>query len=440
MSSRFSRRDFLKTGAVAASLAAANVSVPAFSQDKAPSDKLNIAFVGTAGMRGADHFRAINAAHENIVAICDVDSKLLNAAGKQFAPQAQKFADFRKMLETVKDLDAVLITTPDHTHAAPAVMAMKMGLHCYCEKPLAHDIHEARVMQEVAAEKKVCTQMGTQIHAEDNYRRVVEMVQSGAVGKVHDVYVWCGKGWGLTPDAKRPTDTPPVPANLDWDLWVGPAPFRPYNPCYLPANWRKWWDFGNGTLGDMAAHIMDLAFWALKLKNCKTIKIVDGPERNPEGCPLNLEIDYTFEADGEQPAVNLHWLDGGKRPEILKQKNIPDRFMGVLFDGEKGQLFADYGSRVLYPEANFKDYKAPEPWIAKSLGHHNEWLQAIRDNKPESCLCRFSYGGRLTETILLGALAYRTGEELVWDADAMKTNSAAANALLAVPYREGWTL
>ena len=175
MSSRFSRRDFLKTGAVAASLAAANVSVPAFCQDKAPSDKLNIAFVGTAGMRGADHFRAINAAHENIVAICDVDSKLLNAAGKQFAPQAQKFADFRKMLEEVKDLDAVLITTPDHTHAAPAVMAMKMGLHCYCEKPLAHDIREARVMQEVAAEQKVCTQMGTQIHAEDNYRRVVEM-------------------------------------------------------------------------------------------------------------------------------------------------------------------------------------------------------------------------------------------------------------------------
>ena len=436
MSSRFSRRDFLKAGTTAAALSAVSVAVPAYCQDKAPSSKLNLVIVGPAG-RGEANYHAVLS--ENILALCDIDMNRLNNAAKA-APQAQKFQDYRKMLETVKDIDGIVVSTPDHTHAGPSVMAMRMGIHCYCEKPLTHDIREARVMQEVAAEKNLCTQMGTQIHAEDNYRRVVEMVQSGAIGKVHDVYVWCGKGWGFPADAKRPTDSPAVPAHIDWDCCIGPAAFRPYNPCYLPANWRKWWAFGNGTLGDMAAHIMDLAFWALKLKNCKTIKVVDGPAVNPECCPLNLEIDYTFEADGEQPAVNLHWLDGGKRPEILKQKNIPDRFMGVLFDGEKGQLFADYTSRVLYPVENFKNYQAPQPWIAKSIGHHQEWLQAIRDNKPEDCLCRFSYGGRLTETILLGALAYRTGEELVWDAEAMKTNSAAANAMIEVPYREGWTL
>lgn len=437
MSSRFTRRDFFKTGAIAASLAAANVSVPAFSSDKAPSAKLNLAMIGPGG-RGADNHNHIK--HENVIAVCDTDRKILETVGLKKSPNATGFQDFRKMFDTVKDLDGVLVSTPDHTHAAPSVMAMKMGINCYCEKPLTHDIREARLMQKIAAEKNLVTQMGTQIHAEDNYRRVVEMVQSGAIGKVHDVYVWCGKGWGQKPDYVTPTNTPPVPENINWDCWVGPAKMRPYNPCYLPAQWRKWWDFGNGTLGDMAAHIMDLAFWALKLRNCKTIEVVEGPKLNAQCCPLNLAVDYTFDADGDQPACNLHWLDGGKRPEILKEKNIPDRFMGVLFDGEKGQLFADYGSRVLYPVENFKDYKAPEPWIAKSIGHHNEWLQAIRDGKPEDCLCKFSYGGRLTETILLGALAYRTGEKLTWDAEAMKTNSEAANALLAVEYRDGWTL
>ncbi len=438
MSSRFSRRDFLKSSTVAASLAAANVSVPAFSNDKAPSNKLNVAVVGPCNRGAATHSEMLR---ENVVALCDIDTRNLDNAGRR-SPQAQKFQDFRKMFEQVKDLDAVCVCTPDHTHAAPSVMGMRAGLHCYTEKPLAHDVRECRVMEDIAIEKKLCTQMGTQIHATDNYRRVVELVQAGAIGAVKDVYVWCGKGWGLPADAKRPTDTPAIPANIDWDCWVGPAAMRPYNSCYLPGQWRKWWAFGNGTLGDMACHIMDLAFWALKLRDCLTVEAVDGPAVNAEGCPLNLAVDYTFAARGEgYPACTLHWFDGGKTPDVLKTLNIPGRFMGVLFVGEKGQLFADYGSRVLYPVAQYADFKAPEKTIPNSIGHHAEWLQAIRDNNPEACTCKFGYSGRLTETVLLGTIAYRTGKKLEWDANAMKiTNVPEANDLITCEYRDGWIL
>ena len=435
MTTHFSRRDFLKSSAVAASLAAVNVAVPAYCQDKAPSSKLNLAIIGVANRASANYHAVLG---ENIVALCDIDARFLDTAAKS-APKAQTFADYRKLLESVKDLDAVVVSTPDHTHAPASVMAMKMGLHCYCEKPLAHSIYETRLMQTVAEEKNLCTQMGTQIHAEDTYRRVVEIVQSGAIGKVRNVYIWFRNAWGYEPDAQLPTDTPPVPDYVNWDCWLGPAQYRPYNPCYLPRAWRKWWAFGSGTMGDMGTHLLDLAFWALKLKNCKTIKAVDGPKVNPETTPLSLEIEYGFESDGEQPDCTVHWLDGGKCPDILKEKNIPERYKAVLFDGEKGQLVADYDYFALYPEEEFKSYQAPKPWIPKSIGHHNEWLQAIRDNKPENCLCRFSYGGRLTETVLLGTLAYRTGEDLVWDAAALKTNSAAANAMIEVPYREGWS-
>ncbi len=437
MSFRFNRRNFLQTAAAGSSLAALNVAVPAFAADASPSKKLNIAVIGPCGQGS---YSLGNVLSENVVALVDIDTKRLDEAGNR-APNAQKFQDFRKMYEQVKDLDAVCVCTPDHTHAVASLMGMRLGINCYCEKPLAHNVNECRVMQKVAAEKHLVTQMGTQIHAGDNYRRVVELVQSGAIGTVKDVHVWCGKGWGQPADFKNPTDTPACPANIDWDCWVGPAKMRPYHPCYLPAAWRKWWAFGNGTIGDMACHVMDLAFWALELKDCLSAEPVEGPAVNDEGCPLNLTVKYQFPARGDKPACSLTWYDGEKRPAILKEKNIPDRFMGVLFIGDKGMLFADYGGYALYPENQYKDFKKPEPWIEKSIGHHAEWLKAIRDGKPEDCTCKFAYSGRLSETVLLGAVAYRCQQKLEWDADAMKVkNCDLANQIVTQELRQGWTL
>ena len=433
------RRHFLKSGAIAgAALAAVNVRVPAFCQDAAPSNKLNIAVVGPCN-RGAATLSEVLG--ENVVALCEVDARFMAQASAK-APNAQKFSDYRKMLETVKDLDAICVCTPDHVHAPASVMGMRMGLHCYCEKPLAHEVRECRVMQQVAQEKKLVTQMGTQIHATGNYRRVVEIVQSGAVGPISEVHVWCGKGWGLPADYTLDTKEYDIPDYLDWDSWIGPAKMRPYNPCYHPANWRKWWAFGTGTIGDMACHYMDLPFWALELKDCLTAEAIDGPAVNAEGCPLNLTLKYTFPARGEKyPSCTLTWYDGAKRPPIMAEKGIPERGAGVLFVGRDGILFADYGSWALYPTDKFADFKAPEPWIPASIGHHREWLQAIRDNKPEDCTCKFGYSGRLTETVLLGTVAYRTGKKLDWDANAMRvTNVPEANDLITSEYREGWNL
>lgn len=432
------RRNFLRTGAVLG--ASSLVSVPAFCQDPNSSSKLNMAMVGPCG-RGWATFMEIQG--ENVVAICDVDRRNLDRC-KKVNPNAQTFTDYRKMFETVKDLDAVCVCTPDHTHAAPSVMGMRMGLHCYTEKPLAHDVRECRVMEEVAEEKKVCTQMGTQIHAGGNYRRVVELVQSGAIGKVTDIHVWCGKGWGHPADFKNPTDTPAVPDWLDWDSWLGPVKYRPYHPCYLPAQWRKWWAFGNGTMGDMACHYMDLPFWALELRDCLTAEPISGPAVNAEGCPLKLTVKFTFAARGEKyPACTLTWYDGGGcgPVEFMKQHNIKYRGAGVLFVGDKGILFADYTTHQLYPADKYAGFQAPKPWIPDSIGHHKEWLQAIRDNKPEACTCKFGYSGRLTETVLLGTVSYRVGQKLNWDADNMRvTNCDAANDLITVEYRDGWIL
>lgn len=435
---KLTRRHFLQTSGMLA--AASTVTVPAFSQDASPSSKLNVAVVGPLGRGWASYAEMWG---ENVVAVCDVDRRNLARCAEK-TPNAKPFTDYRKMFETIKDLDAVCVCTPDHTHAAPSVMAMRAGIHCYTEKPLAHDVRECRVMEDIAKEKKLCTQMGTQIHAGDNYRRVVELVQSGAIGKVKDVHVWCGKGWGHAADFQNPTDTPEVPDWLDWDSWLGPVKYRPYHPSYLPGQWRKWWAFGNGTMGDMACHYMDLPFWALELRDCLTAEAIDGPTVNAEGCPMYLAVKFTFAARSEKfPACTLTWYDGdGNGPvELLKEKNIPYRGAGVLFVGEKGILFADYGTHQFYPADNATQLVKPEPWIPSSIGHHKEWLQAIKDNKPENCTCRFGYSGRLTETVLLGTVSYRVGQKLEWDADAMRvTNCDVANDLITVEYRDGWIL
>jgi predicted dehydrogenase len=421
----FNRRDLFR-GAAALGISSTLGKLAKAS----PNEKLNIGIIGTS-VRALGNIEGVEG--ENIVAVCDIDERLLNAAKERF-PAAKGFQDFRKLIE-IGGLDAVVISTTDHTHAPASAIALRLGKHVYCEKPLTHSVYEARVVARLAKEAKVATQMGTQIHAEDNYRRVVEHIRAGVIGPVSAVHVWCGKSWS---GGKRPTDTPAVPSYLDWDLWLGPAPERPYHSTYQPANWRRWWDFGNGTLGDMACHVMDLPFWALDLRYPTSIES-QGPPVDPETTPAWLEVKYQFPAVGDRKALTLTWYDGDKKPDILAEHKLPDWGMGVLFVGDKGMLQADYGQLKRFPETEFKDFKPPEQTIPASIGHHAEWIAACKDGRPTTC--NFDYSGALTESVLLGNVAYRTGKKIDWDGPNMKaTNCPEAETYLRRDYRKGWTL
>ncbi len=435
MSCRTNRRRFLKNTAWAG-IGIWVVGPGRVAQGRSPNEKLNIGVIGADG-RGAANTRSV--AGENIVALCDVDAKRLAKVAEKH-PKAEQYADWRKLLEQ-KNIDAVLVSTTDHTHAPASVWAMNRGMSVFCEKPLAHSSYEARVMQEVYLKNKdkLATQMGTQIHATDNYRRVVELVQSGAIGPVREAHVWCGRV-GLA-DGERPKDEPPVPEHLNWDLWLGPAPWRPYHPRYLPGctTWEQWWDFGNGCLGDMGSHLIDLPFWALKLRDPLTVEAEGAPLRT-ETYPEWLMARWEHPARGDMPPLALYWYDGIQRPRVevpghdLKQWGI-----GVLFVGDGGMLLADYGKRILLPEEKFQDFQAPEPWIEKSLGHHQEWVHAAKTGAPT--LCNFDYSGKLVEHNLLGTVAFRVGKKLTWDAPAMKAvNCPEADPYIRREYREGWTL
>jgi len=433
VSHRMHRRKFLQQSAAAAGAVAASqlLILPAWSAS--PNEKLNVAVVGVAG-RGGDNLGGVSS--ENIVALCDVDKNNLANAAKRF-PQVKTYADFRKMLDEVKGrIDAVVVSTPDHTHAPAGAMAMRLGKHCYCEKPMAHEVFEARTLADLAARNKLATQLGTQIHAGDNYRRVVELVQSGAIGPVREVYVWCGASYA---GGKRPTETPPVPENLNWDLWLGPAPYRPYHPAYVPFRWRGWADFGTGGLGDFFCHYTDLAFWALKLRYPTTVES-EGPQPpDPDSTPPWLIVRYEFPARESLPPVKLTWYDGGKRPPIQKEQNLPDWGSAVLFVGEKGMLLADYGRRMLLPEAKWKDFQPPPKTIPDSIGHHQEWILACKTGGPTTC--NFNYSGPLTEAALLGTVSYRAGKKLEWDAANLKaTHCPEADRYVKRQYRDGWTL
>src|SRR5262245_10504588 len=299
MPTRLTRRRFLQASAVAAS---SPLFLRAEDRQKPPSEKLNVAVVGVNG-RGRGNLDGVAEAATNIAVLCDVDEKRAAKAREDF-PKAAYFPDYRKALEQ-KGLDAVVIATPDHTHAVIAMMAMKLGLHVYCEKPLTHTVHEARALIEMAAKQKLVTQMGTQIHAGNNYRRVVELIQSGAIGNIREVHTWCGKSWG---GGDRPKDTPPVPEGLHYDLWLGPAPYRPYHPTHLHFEWRRWWDFGGGTLADMACHHMDLAFWALKLRYPTKIAAQGAPVHKETAADW-CKVKYEFPARGDLPPVTLTWYD-----------------------------------------------------------------------------------------------------------------------------------
>ncbi len=404
------------------------------------NEKLNVAGIGVGGRGAAD----INgAASENIVALCDVDHQHAAQTFQRF-PDAKPYKDFRVMLDEIQDkIEAVVIGTPDHTHAPPAVMAMKLGKHCYCEKPLTHSVYEARVMAQVAREQKLVTQMGTQIHAGSNYRRVVELVQSGAIGKVRDVHVWLGANFAgppkptdmAQPDA--PSDRPDVPETLDWDLWLGPAAYRPYSPEYAPFKWRYWWNFANGQLGDFFCHYCDLAFWALELRHPSSVE-AEGPV-HPESAAKWTIARQEYPARGDLPPVTLTWYSGGGCPAFIKEDNIPQWNSAVLFIGSDGMLIADYNKHQLLPVEKFAGFQPPDPFIPESIGHHAEWIEACKTGGPTTC--NFDYSGALTEAALLCNVALRTGRKLTWDAKNLKAvDCPEADVFIRRQYREGWTL
>jgi predicted dehydrogenase len=407
-----------------------------WTQVKSPNEKLNIAGIGVGG-RGADDIAGVSS--ENVVALCDVDEQRAAQTVKRF-PKAKRYADFRKMLEEVKETDAVVIATPDHTHAAAAMMAMKLGKHVYCEKPLTHSVYEARLMTRTAAERKVATQMGIQGHSYNGHRRAVELLHAGVIGAVREVHAWSDRPiWPQGVD--RPTDTPPVPKDLNWDLWLGPAPSRPYHPWYVPFNWRGWWDFGTGAIGDMGIHNMDVVFWGLKLGAPTSVE-AEVSDVHVETAPKWSILRFEFPGRGSLPAVRLTWYDGGKKPpkELANGQDVPDN--GALLIGEKGKLLApDWHADQfkLLPESDFRDFNGRVPTIPRSPGHHEEWILACKGGPP--AMADFSYSGPITEAVLLGNIAIRAGKKIEWDAENLKvTNCPEANQFIRREYRGGWTL
>lgn len=426
MNHPISRRKF--SAVVGAGIIGGYHSSNAVAQSKSANEKLNLACIGTANRAGED-IKGVQ--HESIVALCDVDSKYLERRLASL-PSAVGYADYREMLDKESDhIDAVVIGTTDHHHAPATIRAIKAGKHVYCEKPLTHTVEEARIIANAAKEAGVATQLGTQIHAEQNYRRVVEIIQAGTIGPVTDVHVWVGKGWGVD---DRPLVDAPAPDYLDWDLWLGPAPERPYAVGrYHPAQWRRWWDFGQGTLGDMGCHYIDLPFWALGLRHPVEVEAI-GPELHPQMAPRGLNVKYRFPSIDGKPAVNMTWYDGNMIPK--KVNGIPVKANGVMFVGENGSMFADYTSYRLFPTNEFANFSPPEKTIADSIGHHREWLKACRDGSPTTC--NFDYSGALTECVLLGNVAFRSGTKFGWDGANLKADNEKAQSFISKEYRSGW--
>lgn len=439
------RRDFIKQVGTGAAILAA----PSIVSCRSPNEKLNIVIIGSGGRGGANMRQMLG---ENIVALCDVhEPNLLSAATK--APKAKKFRDFRKLYDQLKDseFDAVVVSSTEHTHAFATLPALQRKKHVYCEKPLTHNVREARLITEAAKKAKVATQMGTQIHAGNNFRRVVELIQSGAIGPVREAHVWVGRAWGRQSKQaaqrhrdrvwtmERPKETQPVPRGLDWDLWLGPAPKRPFHSVYVPGpKWYRWWDFGGGTMSDLGSHWMDLAFWALKLDAPRKVE-ASGPAPHEELAPASMSATFHYGSRGEMPPVKVGWYQGVIKPEIWTEKKIPQWGSGVLFIGSKGMLLSDYGKHILLPEDKFVDFKRPPQSIPASKGHHAEWIHACKTGSPTTC--HFGYSGPLTEANHLGNVAYRIGKAIDWDAEKMRiTNESDAEQLLGREYRKGWTL
>lgn len=477
---RLSRRSFLGTAAATAGLAVIPRHVLG-AGEVPPSEKVNLAFIGV-GWQGIWNLQEfLKMPDVKVVAVCDVNeegeylgrgiagrepgrriveeyyAKEQGESGKGCAT----YVDFRQMLDERDDIDGVVITTPDHIHAVAAMAAIKKGKHVFCEKPLAHSLNEVRTMTEAAREAKVATQLGNWGHANEGIRLICEWIWDGAIGEVREVHAWANRPGGWWPyGIDRPKDEPPVPKGLDWDLWLGPAPARPYHPAYLPFIWRGWWDFGCGSLGDLGCHILDPVVWSLKLGSPDTVDASSvklnsaatpfGPELpawqvHPETTSAGAIIRWTFPARDGLPPVDLTWYDGGllppRPPELEPGRQMGNADGGAIFVGSKGKLMCGcYGeSPRLLPESRMKEYKQPPKSLPRSIGHYKEWIRACKGGEPAGA--NFNYGGPLTETVLLGVAAIRADARLQWDAAKLEfTNNPDANRFIRPAFRDGWTL
>ena len=449
---RTSRRGFLATAG--ATGAAAALVRPASLRAQGANDRLRIAVIGCGG-RGFGNLGAV-AKDNDIAVLCDVyEPNVARAA--ELHPKALRFADLRRVFDHADAFDAVVVSTCEHTHAYATLPALALGKHVYCEKPLSWNVDEARRVRLAARKAKVATQMGIQIHSGDNYRRVVELVRSGAIGPISEVHVWVGRAWGrhASPEEakqhgdivavmERPADSEPVPQGLDWDLWLGPAPVRPFHGVYFPGpKWYRWWDFGNGTMSDLGSHWNDLPFWALELDAPTSIEAA-GPPPHPELAPASMRAVYEYPArtlasGAVRPAVTVSWYQGTERPARVVDGSVPAWSSGCLFVGTKGMLLADYGKYVLLPEKEFEGFVPPDRTIASSPGQHQEWLAACRGEGEATC--GFEYSGLLTEANHLGNVAYRLGRKIPWDSAKMECPGVpeAAPFLTRAP-RAGWSL
>jgi predicted dehydrogenase len=402
---------------------------------------LNIASVGVGGMGSND---IANVGTENVVALCDVDQGAVERNAPRY-PKAKRYADFRKMLETQRDIDAVMVATPDHNHAVVTMTAIKMGKHVFCQKPLTHSVYEARMIGQAARQAKVATQMGNQGQASEEARLICEYIQCGAIGAVREIHGGSSRYPAVSPRGiSRPKEAVPVPSSLAWDLWLGPAPARPYHPCYHPFAWRGWWDFGTGLLGDLGCHRFSAVFKALKLGHPAWVEACSSnqqcaPEIAQETAPLSSIVRWHFPAEGPRAALTLTWWDGGLKPPRPEELE-PGRPFGdkdwVLIVGDKGKML---GHRII-PDAKAKQIGKPPRVLPRSPGHYQEWLQACKGG-PAAGSNFVDHAAHLAEVILLGNIAIRTQERLLWDAENLRfTNSDAANRLINPPYRTGWSL
>ncbi len=444
--SKISRRDFMGAAAAVAVFTVVPRHVLGGPRQIPPSEKVNIAGIGVGG-QGSGDINAVSS--QNIVALCDVD---WNRAGGTFRryPKATKYKDFREMLDKEdKNIDAVVVAAPDHIHAVASIAAIKRGKHVYCEKPLTHSVYEARMVAKAAREAGVATQMGNQGQASEGTRLMCENIWGGAIGDVHEVHVWTDRPLRGLSDVYwpqgvgRPKETPAAPDKLDWDLWLGPAPERPYHPAYVPFKWRGWWDFGTGALGDIGCHAIDPVWRALKLKAPLSVHAACTLVNN-ETYPVASRVTYQFGARGDMPPVKLHWYDGGMRPprpdELEEGQNFGDN--GTMFVGDKGKMLG----YMVIPESRRKEFgKAPKV-LERSPGHHQEWIDACKGGKPAGS--NFDHAGPLAEAVLLGNVALRpamkkklTRINLLWDSENFKiTNVPEANQYLRREYREGYSL
>lgn len=450
MSNRPNRRAFLKTGAAVAGGMAAAMIVPRHvlggPRTISPSEKMNVAGIGIGGMGGHN---LANLETENIVALCDVDPDYAANTIKKY-PKAKVYADFREMLDKRKDIDGVVVATPDHTHAVISIAAMRAGKHVYCQKPLTHDVYESRRMAEVAKECKVATQMGIQGHSMDGIRLMAEWVAGGVIGEVREVDAWCDltyypwghAGWS-SKWGERPKETPALPAGVNWDLWIGPAPMRPYHRAYHPATWRCFWDFGCGMMGDRGAHTLDPVVTALKLGPPTSVEATSCGN-TPEVHPLSAIVTFKFPARQGFPPLKLTWYEGTRppRPDDLEDGRQWPAEGGALIKGAKATIMAGvYGnSPRIIPERKMKEAILPAKTLPRIKGsHESDWVRACKTGEPAGA--DFAYSGPLTETCLLGNIAKRVDARIEWDSANVKiTNLPEADRYVRTEYRKGWSL